>query len=54
MYLLFALLCLLAIYDIPPLIPFSINKCKSISLISSNSIPAILRIASQVSPGLVK
>ena len=54
MYLLFALLCLLALYEIPPLIPFSIKKCISVSLISSNSIPVIFNIASQANPGEIK
>ena len=50
MYLLFALLHLLAMSEIPPLIPFSINRCMPISKISSNSILVILSIASQLIP----
>ena len=54
MYLLFALLCLLAIYEIPPLLPFPINKCISMSEISFNPIPVILSIASQLNPEELK
>ena len=54
MYLLFALLNLLQIYEIPPLNLFSINKCFSISEISSNSTPVIFNIASQLNPGELK
>ena len=39
------------IYEIPLLIPFSKNKCTSISLILSNLIPVIFNIASHESPG---
>ena len=41
-------------YEIPLLIPFSINKCISMSEISSNSIQVISSIASQFNPGLLK
>ena len=54
MYLLFALLCFEVIYEIPPLIPFSINKCISMSDIGSSSICIILSIASQLNPGKLK
>ena len=40
--------------EIPPLIPFSINKCMSMSQIRPNSILVILSIASQLNPGLLK
>ena len=51
---LFALLYLLEIYEIPPLIPFSINKCMSISEIRFNFIAVIFNIVSQLNPGLLK
>ena len=53
MYLLFALLNLLAMQEKPPLIPFSINKYISMSEISSNYNSVILIIASQLNPGLL-
>ena len=37
-----------------PVIHFSINKCMSMSEISSDSIPVILSIASQLNPGELK
>ena len=40
--------------EIPPHIPFSINKCLSMSEIGSNFIPVILSIAFQLNPGLPK
>ena len=45
---------LLAMQEIPPLIPFSINKCMSLSEICSNSVLVILSIATQLNPGLLK
>ena len=54
MYLLFALLNLLAMYEIPHLIPFLSNKYMSVFEISSNSILIILSITSQINPGLLK
>ena len=46
MYLLFALLNYLAMEEIPPLIPFLINKYISLSEIGSIYISVILSIAS--------
>ena len=54
MYLLFPLLCLLAIQETPPFINFLINRYISVSEISSNSILFILSIASQINSGLLK
>ena len=54
MYLLFALLNLSQMQEIPPLNPFSINKCLPMSEISSNFIPIIFSIASQFNPGELK
>ena len=54
MYLLLALLCILKIYEIPPLIPFSINKYMSVSEMRSNFILVISNIESQLNPGLLK
>ena len=54
MYLLLASLYLLEMLEIPPLIPFSINKCMPMSEIGSNFIPVVLSIASQLNPGLLK
>ena len=38
----------------PLLISFSINKCMSMYEISSNSVPVILIMASQLNPGVLK
>ena len=54
MYLLFALLCPLAMQEIVLLIPFLINKCMSKFEMSSYSMLVILSIASQLNPGLLK
>ena len=54
MCLLFALLNRLAMQEIPPLIPFSINKYISMSEFSSNSFPVIFSITSQLNPGELK
>ena len=54
MYLLFALLSILAMQEIPPLIRFSINNCISMSEMSSNYISVVLSIASQLNPVLLK
>ena len=51
---LFALINLLAMQEIPPLIPFSTNKYMSVFEINSNSFSVILNIASQLNPGLSK
>ena len=45
-YLLFAALYLLAMYEAPPLRPFSMNKYMPISIIFSNFKPVIFNIAS--------
>ena len=42
-----------AMQETPPLIPFSTNKYMSMSEMSSNSIPVILSIASQLNPRLL-
>ena len=54
MYLLFALLYLLAMQEIPPVNPFSIDKYISIPEIFSNFAPAIFNISSQLNPGELK
>ena len=54
MYLILVSLYLLAMQEIPPLIPFSTNNYMSMSEISSNSAPVILSIASQLNRGLLK
>ena len=47
----FALAYLLAMQEIPPLNPFSINNYLSIPDIFSIFIPVIFNIASQINPG---
>ena len=54
MYLLFALLYLLAMYEIPPLNSFSINNYISMSEIFSAFTPVIFSIVSQLNPGELK
>ena len=54
MYLLFALAYLLAMSEIPPLDPFSINKYLSMSDIFSNFTSVIFYIATQLNPGKLK
>ena len=53
-YLLFALMYLLAMYEVPPLNPFSMNQYMSMSNIFLNSSPVIFNIASQLNPGELK
>ena len=50
-YLLFARASLLQIFDIQPLITFSINKLTLISEIVCNFTPVIFNIASKLNPG---
>ena len=54
MYLLFASLNFLEMYEIYPLNPFSINKFLYMSEISFNFVPVIFKIASQLNPGELK